>query len=597
MASVKSQIIDLLERKLLSIHASSPSDMYATYGQNVLLEQIQERIQLNESIAFLLPGFPFKSPNPNKVSGRLPDGGDVYALEYLNEFCREVSFIYEHGCELLIWSDGRVFNDLIGVSNEDLITYENLIKQYSATMTHFKWDNMDAHIESRNGDDLVKQYGTSSFNFEQWLKMSPNNQKEFIHLRSFLENDLGQTSLRKTLSRKKFKQAMSWTAEQMITRNNALTNLLKQHYPNHIRLSIHQHSNNGEKFTIQFFANHSIKSDTFSLRTPWHNVLVISTDGARNLLPLFKVKLQSEHVPLMYKNQIWCYVQLPQTSLVESVPMLKLSLLGDSTRFGIAIDLDKQIEVFQLDVTWMKMLLNTFGVVVIRRCKTSLDKESYSRFCEQYGPPVVWNFGSLLVLKPVLTPESGHQSRESMPLHFDLCYPPEYLLKTGLYEDYVPQYFMLYCVKAPVENGGGKTNFVNGRLLLESMDEKEIQHWKTTNISSSTPKSYFGGKSFTYPIVMSHPRTNENILRYLETSTTTYQPVENIHSINGDSKAMESFDEFNKEMKEKMRDPKWYLEHTWADDDLVLIENHLLLHGRTAISEETDRELWRIQVY
>ncbi|CAF1493469.1 unnamed protein product, partial [Rotaria sordida] len=48
-------------------------------------------------------------------------------------------------------------------------------------------------------------------------------------------------------------------------------------------------------------------------------------------------------------------------------------------------------------------------------------------------------------------------------------------------------------------------------------------------------------------------------------------------------------------MKKIVRDPKWYLEHTWNDNDLVVIENHLLLHGRTKITEETERELWRIQ--
>ncbi|CAF4185513.1 unnamed protein product [Adineta steineri] len=336
---------------------------------------------------------------------------------------------------------------------------------------------------------------------------------------------------------------------------------------------------------------------TCALRTPWHNVLVFSVDGRQSLIPLTKLKLQSEYIPLMFQDQLWCFFQLPPSSSTLLGPILKLSVLGKSPKFGISIDLDKKIDVSQLDIAWMKMLLNRFGVVVIRQCKTSLNKENYSYFCEQFGPPVIWNFGSLLVLKPVVTPESGHASRESMPLHFDLCYPPDYLVKTGLYNDYVPQYFMLYCVKAPPECGGGKTNFVNGRLLLESIEDTEILRWKTMNIASSTPKSYFGGKSFTYPMIMSHPKTNENVLRYLETSDTTYQPVENTCSTDNDINDVETFDEFNKKMKEKMRDQKWYMEYTWHDDDIVIVENHILLHGRTAISEESERELWRIQIY
>ena len=33
------------------------------------------------------------------------------------------------------------------------------------------------------------------------------------------------------------------------------------------------------------------------------------------------------------------------------------------------------------------------------------------------------------------------------------------------------------------------------------------------------------------------------------------------------------------------------------DDDLVIVENHLLSHSHTAINQESERELWKIQVY
>jgi pyoverdine/dityrosine biosynthesis protein Dit1 len=98
----------------------------------------------------------------------------------------------------------------------------------------------------------------------------------------------------------------------MIKRNEALVNLLKSCYSKHIRLSIHQHVNNGEKFTIGLFRENTGQADTQSLlRTAWHNVLVITPDGHKILLPHKKVYLQSDYLPIMYKDQIWCYVQLP----------------------------------------------------------------------------------------------------------------------------------------------------------------------------------------------------------------------------------------------------------------------------------------------
>ena len=337
-------------------------------------------------------------------------------------------------------------------------------------MTHIQWDSMNNYVNTRNGETLVEKYGTPTFSFEQWLVKSKNNQEQFVHLRKFMETDLGKTDANKSLSRRQLKIQMGLTAEQMIIRNDALTNILKIHYPNHIRLSIHQHPNDGEKFTICFFKD----SQQTRLRTPWHNILLIDLQGNFNLTPFKKLNLQSEHLPIMFKDQIWCFVQLPQDSPVSLASTIKLSLLGDSPRFGLSIDLIKKVDVSQLDVDWMKMLLQKFGLVVLRRCQNSLDKDNYSQFCEQFGPPVMWNFGSLLALKPISTPESGHVSRESMPLHFDLCYPPKYLRKTGLYNDYVPQHLMLYCVKAPLQHGGGKTSFVNGRLLLESIEEKGL---------------------------------------------------------------------------------------------------------------------------
>ena len=128
-------------------------------------------------------------------------------------------------------------------------------------------------------------------------------------------------------------------------------------------------------------------------------------------------------------------------------------------------------------------------------------------------------------------------------------------------------------------------------------EEKDILKWKTMDISSSTEQSYFDVQSYTYPTIMSHPKTNENIFRYLETSTTDHQTVESKCLIDGDDINTTAFEDFNSKLKTKIRDPKWYMEHTWNDDDLVIVENHLLLNGRTAIKEESERELWSIQVY
>lgn len=82
---------------------------------------------------------------------------------------------------------------------------------------------------------------------------------------------------------------MTLTSEKSTERNDALTNLLKKQYPNHIRLSVHQHLNNGEKFSVRILVDKRYCLDyVFTLRTPEHNVLVIGDSGQFILMPYNK---------------------------------------------------------------------------------------------------------------------------------------------------------------------------------------------------------------------------------------------------------------------------------------------------------------------
>ncbi len=46
----------------------------------------------------------------DKVLGTLPDLGEELALTHLNGLCESIAEIYEHGAELVITSDGLVYN-------------------------------------------------------------------------------------------------------------------------------------------------------------------------------------------------------------------------------------------------------------------------------------------------------------------------------------------------------------------------------------------------------------------------------------------------------------------------------------------------------
>lgn len=58
-----------------------------------------------------LPAFPFKSPNTvGKVLGQIPDKAEEIALAHLNGMCLAVADMYEPGVQLVIVSDGLIYN-------------------------------------------------------------------------------------------------------------------------------------------------------------------------------------------------------------------------------------------------------------------------------------------------------------------------------------------------------------------------------------------------------------------------------------------------------------------------------------------------------
>src|SRR5690554_4229934 len=75
-------------------------------------------------VAFVLPAFPGKSPNPNKVLGALPDLAERLSLEFLGGLCRKVKEFYRPGIKIMLCSDGRVFSDVVGMKEEEVSAYQ-----------------------------------------------------------------------------------------------------------------------------------------------------------------------------------------------------------------------------------------------------------------------------------------------------------------------------------------------------------------------------------------------------------------------------------------------------------------------------------------
>src|SRR5207248_1801413 len=86
-------------------------------------ERVMRFVERGEPVHLVLPGFPAKSPNRRKTLGPLPDAAEDAGLLALQSVCDEIASVYPPGARVTICSDGRVFADLVGVSDAEVSAY------------------------------------------------------------------------------------------------------------------------------------------------------------------------------------------------------------------------------------------------------------------------------------------------------------------------------------------------------------------------------------------------------------------------------------------------------------------------------------------
>jgi pyoverdine/dityrosine biosynthesis protein Dit1 len=121
-----------------------------------LLMRIKEKLEAQEELIFILPAFPAKSPSREKTIGELPDLGEVLALKNLQSFCNRIDLLHPHGTKVVICSDGRVFSDVVKVSDESIDRYNDgiitIIEEYK--LNSLSVFTMDELYPDKTPDEL-----------------------------------------------------------------------------------------------------------------------------------------------------------------------------------------------------------------------------------------------------------------------------------------------------------------------------------------------------------------------------------------------------------------------------------------------------------
>jgi pyoverdine/dityrosine biosynthesis protein Dit1/AcrR family transcriptional regulator len=236
------------------------------------LPRVLRFVSANEPIHFLLPAFPAKSPSPKKVLGRLPDMAEELALRFLDQVCDEIKELHSPGARITICSDGRVFSDLVGVTDQDVTDYGQemeRIRDRIAT-TSLDWFRMEDLFETSEHsvmrEQLIRHYAEPLAAIRQRVNDHDQHRLLFNGIQRFLFED--RVAIETDKSRTQVRNQCKELTYLVMQRSDAWGRLLSDCFPGALRLSIHPQMPHAEKIGIRL----GEASDAWI--TPWHGVAV-----------------------------------------------------------------------------------------------------------------------------------------------------------------------------------------------------------------------------------------------------------------------------------------------------------------------------------
>ncbi len=223
-------------------------------------------------------------------------------------------------------------------------------------------------------------------------------------------------------------------------------------------------------------------------------------------------------------------------------------------------------------------VLHIIGLPVLSKDQFLL----FSRACAQGKNDlerfISWDFGHIMELKEDEKANNYLFSQEKVPFHWD-----------GAFLE-CPSILLFQCLE-PAQKGG-ETLFCDTEEILSYLTEKEKEILKKTKAHYTTEKLAHYGGTMSQQILDTHPITQRPVLRFGEMVTSKLSPVTRHTNNEAAEKILAKLDSF-------LNNPNFQLVHRWKKGDILLADNHSLLHGRKAIRSSRDapsRHMRRIQL-
>lgn len=248
--------------------------------------------------------------------------------------------------------------------------------------------------------------------------------------------------------------------------------------------------------------------------------------------------------------------------------------------FGVAIQLNNDATVHDIEPKIINELLTQHHLLLVRQSQVGA-KENLVRFSKRLGDLLEWDFGHVMEMKPDPDAKNYLFTKEKVPFHWDGAF----------YQ--TPRFLVFNCIQAPDMDAKGETLFANTSMIIEDMDKDMLATMSDMKLLYQTEKLAHYGGTITESLVQTHPVTEQAILRFAEPVLDTM--LNPVHvSVIGEPK--EGSDIIINELRSYCYDSRYCYTHTWVNDDLLIADNHALLHARNAFSNDSERHLRRIQI-
>ncbi|RYC56733.1 hypothetical protein CHU98_g9468 [Xylaria longipes] len=565
--------------------------------------QIQKALEREVPIELVIPAFPFKSSNRSKkVLGPLPDEAERLSLLHLNGLCLAIKDATDSDAFLTIVSDGITYNDILGVSDEEVWQYgQHLRKMAENNDCHYirfsricdlvgaghESDDLDEALYLARVSDyrnLLEVNTPSGFDVLDAIANDPDISKTYKGYKKFL---ISERDDRTNRSRSQTERENSGIAKAMIVRGKAFAETVKLKYPDFVRLSIHP-SNDIAKVSIAM-----LPQGNEIIMTPWHGAVVRGADGHVSMSHAILVPAMTHDI--VYVDGRPSYFR--ERSDVFNWPSMELAF-EYLYPCGIVIRPASPTSVYPLsmvDMQKVRTLAMTCSPVVLRGFSNTKDRRTFIAKAHDLGPVLPWKSGVIQEVKDQSNndPQSNSVvSAEAMPMHYDgmfkiITVKDENTGKEKKMSD--TPHFQYFVSQSAAQPGDGYTLFASSdlfaRYLPQAYNINKLEKIKWTCRSHG----FFHHIMEDIPLVVRHPARNSPCIRWHQPwpRWRTSYGFADISIDNGSQSLITLVDSL-------LFDRRVCLRFSWQEGDILVSDNFAMLHTRTSFSTDHPRELWRI---